>query len=138
MSSSEDTGGLSWGFYLPLPAPFLVRSTTTYPCPAFGVGGNRLPLVVVRSSPVRPPRGPTISTCPELGAFMPGFSDLDAPMMASPYLAHPGLLQTENSWSSCASFWYGTPKVLELEVNHDRPNLKPRRQCPRLQAFLQN
>lgn len=43
------------------PAPFLVGSTSLYPMPDFGVGGRGSFRTTVRSSPVFPPRGPTIS-----------------------------------------------------------------------------
>jgi hypothetical protein len=55
-----------------LPAPFLVGSTGTYDWPSLGVGGRVLPRTAVRSSPVFPPRGPTITYCPDKGAFCPG------------------------------------------------------------------
>jgi hypothetical protein len=40
----------------------------------FGVGGNGSPRTTVTSWPVRPPRGPTRSYCPDAGARFPGFS----------------------------------------------------------------
>jgi len=42
------------------------------PCPAFGVGGRGLPLVLDNSLPAFAPRGPRISYSPERGAFSPG------------------------------------------------------------------
>lgn len=47
-------------------------SAITYFCPGSGVGGSGALRVEVRSCPVCPPRGPTISYWPETGAFDPG------------------------------------------------------------------
>lgn len=79
---------IACGNYFRRPAPFLVGSTSTYPMPGFGVGGIGLSRVTVRSSPVRPPREPTISYWPERGAGAPGFSGL---LICVPPSPHPGL-----------------------------------------------
>ena len=47
-----------------------------YVCPDLGVGVSGSPLVTVLSFPVLTPRGPTISYCPDLGAFSPGFKPI--------------------------------------------------------------
>lgn len=54
------------------PAPFRVGSTTMYRWPGLGVGGKGFPCTTVRSSPVLPPRGPTIPTWDDTGAGWPG------------------------------------------------------------------
>lgn len=52
----------------------LVLSTSLYDIPGLGVGGNGSRRVTVRSLPVRPPRGPSYSYCPDVGAGDPGLS----------------------------------------------------------------
>ncbi|VWX46617.1 hypothetical protein NOVOSPHI9U_10160 [Novosphingobium sp. 9U] len=51
-----------------------VGSTKVYPIPDLGVGGSGSPRTTVRSTPVRPPRGPICSYWPDLGAEVPGGS----------------------------------------------------------------
>jgi hypothetical protein len=62
-----------------------------YRWPRLRVGGRGSPLPTVRSIPVLPPRGPTISYWPELGALSPGLNVLRFAILA-PHIFIVGVL----------------------------------------------